>query len=50
MDWRGLSGALITNTKTNNFLGLFTKRISYLGINQTNISNDLSFWDNKNKI
>lgn len=41
MGWRGLSGALITNAKTNNFLGLFTRRISYLGINQTNISSNL---------
>lgn len=39
--WRGLSGALITNSKTNNFLGLFTRRISYLGINQTNASANL---------
>lgn len=41
MGWRGLSGALITNAKTNNFLGLFTRRISYIGINQTNVSVNL---------
>ena len=41
MGWRGLSGALITNAKTNNFLGLFTRRISYLGINQSNVSSNL---------
>lgn len=40
MGWRGLSGALITNAETNNFLGLFSRRISYLGVNQTNISTD----------
>lgn len=36
MGWRGLSGALITNAKTNNFLGLFTRRISYLGTSPLN--------------
>lgn len=39
--WRGLSGALITNAETNNFLGIFIRRISYLGANQNNVLTNL---------
>lgn len=40
MGYKGLSGALITNSQNNNFLGLFVRRISYLGTSSfTNINN-----------
>ena len=46
MGWRGLSGALITNAKTNDFLGLFTRRISYLGVNNTNTQDIINTTNN----
>ena len=36
MDFRGMNGAIVTNLESDNFLGLFIRKIGNLGTNLSN--------------